>query len=129
MLPKRLRISHQATEALKLLKTRTGLTPNIVCRVALILSLEDGAAGGRRLTEQIGSEFNSSTLFGELEVLFETLILEVHGYLSQKEKTDVIVSHIDDGLSKLRKSKSLAELIEYCGFAQSLPASDLRVQD
>jgi DNA sulfur modification protein DndE len=120
MLPKRLRISHQATETLKLLKARTGLTPNIVCRISLILSLEKGPAGGLRSTEQVGNEFNSSTLFGEFEVMFDTLILDVHGYLNTKEKTDVIVSHIDDGLSQLRKSKNLKELIEHCGSGRSV---------
>jgi DNA sulfur modification protein DndE len=123
MLPKRLRISQSATDTLKLLKARTGLTPNIVCRIALILSLENGPTGGLRATDQVGSDFNSSTLFGEFEVMFDTLILDVHGYLNAKDKTDAIVSHIDDGLSQLRKSKTLKELIEHCGSARN-PTSE-----
>ncbi len=52
--------------------------------------------------------------------MFDTLILDVHGFLGMKEKTDVIVSHIDDGLAQLRKSKNLKELIEHCGSGQSI---------
>jgi DNA sulfur modification protein DndE len=115
MLPRRLRISQPATEALKMLKARTGLTPNVVCRAALLLSLESGAAGGKRHPDQSGSEFNAPTLFGEYGNLFEALLLQVHGYLGPKELVDAIVSHIDDGLALLKKSRSLMEFIEHCG--------------
>ncbi|MBD8566230.1 DndE family protein [Oxalobacteraceae sp. CFBP 8763] len=111
MLPKRLRITQEATETLKLIKARTGVTPNIACRLALIVSLERGAVEGQHAAEQVGSEFNSSTLFGEHENLFETLILEVHGFLGQKEKVDTIVSHIGSGLTRLRKAKNLNDLM------------------
>jgi DNA sulfur modification protein DndE len=115
MLPKRLRISQPATETLKILKARTGLTPNIVCRVALLISLEAGAKGGKRRPDQGGSEFNAPTLFGEHGNVFDALILQVHGYLNQKDLVDTIVSHIDDGLALLKKSKNLLEFIEHCG--------------
>jgi DNA sulfur modification protein DndE len=116
MLPKRLRISKGATEALKMLKGRTGLTPNIVCRIALILSLEDGSRGGQRDADQTGSEFNAPTLFGEFGTVFDCMIREVHGVLDTKTVAAVIASHIDDGIDRLRKSKNILELVEYSGF-------------
>jgi DNA sulfur modification protein DndE len=124
MLPKRLRISQLSTDTLKILKGKTGLTPNIVCRMALVLSLEAGASGGTSKVDQSGSEFNAPTLFGEFGTLFEALITQVHGALDTKEMADVIASHIEDGLGSLRKSGSLLELIEYCGFASkgAMPA-------
>lgn len=115
MLPKRLRISHNATETLKLLKARTGVTPNIVCRMALLISLENGPDGGQAQPDQNGSEFNAVTLFGEFALLLDALLTQVHGPLTSKEKVDKIVSHIDDGLSTLRKSRSLTELISHSG--------------
>lgn len=115
MLPKRLRISQLSTDTLKILKARTGLTPNIVCRIGLLLSLEAGAGGGQKTVDQSGSEFNAPTLFGEYGTLFEALILQTHGYLEPKEMIDAIVSHIEDGLAQLRKSKNLLDLIEHCG--------------
>ena len=115
MLPKRLHISKLSTDTLRVLKLQTGLTPNIVCRMALILSLEAGARGGSNKVDQSGSEFNATTLFGEFGTLFEALIVEVHGVLSPKEMVDIIVSHIEDGLATLRKSTSLLDLVEHCG--------------
>jgi DNA sulfur modification protein DndE len=115
MLPNRMRISKVATDNLKLLKGRTGLTPNIVCRMALLVSLEDGPRGGQRTIEQVGSEFNGPTLFGEFGLLFEALIRQVHGKLDTKQCASVIASHIDDGLERLRKSRSLLDLVQHCG--------------
>lgn len=113
MLPKRLRISKAATDTLKLLKARTGLTPNIVCRIALIVSLERGERGGELHPELIGSEFNAITFFGEFALAFEALLTQVHGKLDAKTCATVIASHVDNGLDVLRKSKTLLELIEH----------------
>lgn len=116
MLPKRIRISKNATEILKLLKARTGLTPNITCRIALMVSLEDGPRGGEREVDQTGSEFNAPTLYGEFGTLFDCMIREVHGTLDTKGVGTVIASHIDNGLDRLRKTKNILELVEYSGF-------------
>lgn len=117
MLPKRMRISKASSDTLKLLKGRTGVTPNLVCRMALVLSLEDGARGGQKECDQDGNEFNAPTLFGEHGLLIECLIREIHGNLDGKQCAQAIASHIEVGLDRLRKSKSLLELIEHSGIA------------
>lgn len=119
MLPNRMRISKVATDSLKILKGRTGLTPNIVCRMALLVSLEDGARGGLRTVELVGSEFNGPTLFGEFGLFFEAVIRQVHGQLDPKQCAAVIASHIDDGLERLRKSRSLADLVLHSGLVKT----------
>ena len=113
MLPKRLRISKSATDTLKMLKSRTGLTPNVVCRVALVMSLERGKRGGESHPDQIGSEFNATTFFGEFALAFEALLTQVHGKLDAKTSAIVISSHVDSGLEILRKSRTLLELIDH----------------
>lgn len=117
MLPKRVRISQGATDVLKALRGKTGLTPNIVCRIALILSLEDGAAGGLKQVDQSGSEFNAPTLYGEFANLFECMLREVHGVLEAKIVSTVIASHIENGLDRLRKSKNILQLAEFSGLS------------
>ena len=120
MLPKRMRISQTASDSLKMLKGRTGLTPNLVCRMALLMSLEEGPRGGRKVQELAGSEFNAPTLFGEFGQLFEALVRQVHGDLDVKHCALVIASHIDDGLDRLRKSRSLGDLLLHSGLAKQL---------
>lgn len=113
MLPKRMHISQTATDKLKTLKGRTSLTPNIVCRIALVRSLREGPRGGKKKVDQNGSEFIGTTLFGEQTNVFEAMLIQVHGTLDPKTLSQVIASHIDDGLTSLMKAKSVAELIEY----------------
>ena len=45
-----------------MLKQRTGLTPNLLCRIALMMSLEEGPLGNIPLPNEDGSEFNAYTL-------------------------------------------------------------------
>lgn len=121
MLPKRMRISKSSAETLKLIKGRTGVTPNLVCRIALLMSLEDDSRGGSKQCDQDGSEFNAPTLFGEHGLLFECLLREVHGPLDSKQCAAAIASHIEVGLDRLRKAKNLLELIEYSGLSHASP--------
>jgi len=119
MLPKRMKISKAAADTLKLIKGRTSVTPNIVCRMAMLLSLEDGERGGLKECDQGGNEFNAPTLFGEHAMLFECLLREVHGELDPKQCAAMIASHIETGLDRLRKSRSVLDLIEYAGLAKA----------
>lgn len=111
MLPKRMYISKSATETLKMFKGRTGLTPNVACRLALMVSLEEGKLGGSKKGDVSGSEFNAATLFGEHATAIEALLRQVHGALDPKQAAAVIASHIDHGLERLRRARSIEELL------------------
>ena len=124
-MPNRLRISKQAMDVLKVLKSRTGVTPNLICRSALVVSLEDGAAGGDRPTDLDGSEFNLSTLFGDNVRAYECLIRQVHGHLEGRALSVVIASHIDNGLDRLKKSRSLLDLVRHSGVATGRVAASV----
>src|SRR5690349_11455989 len=98
MLPNRLRISRHSADTVKLLKSRTGLTPNLRCRVALTLSLEGGHTGGEQPTDLEGSEFNLPTLFGEHVTAYECLLRHVHGVVEGRALNFIVAAHIDNGL-------------------------------
>jgi DNA sulfur modification protein DndE len=87
--------------------------------MALLLSLEDGPNGGKRVTEEFGSEFNAPTLFGEFAFLFEALLRQVHGQVDTRECASIIVSHIDNGIERLRKSRSLGDVLLHSRLAPS----------
>lgn len=70
----KLKISSDATSKLRFLRNRTGLTPNLLCRFALMLSLEEGPLGNMPAPDEEGSEFNAYTLTGEYGGLFAALI-------------------------------------------------------
>jgi len=110
MLPNRFRISKSATDTLKLLKMRTGVTPNILCRIALMLSLEEGVSRGEQAPDLDGSEFNAPTLFGEHAQVYECFIQQIHGMLDARQYNLVVASHVDNGLELLKRCKTLLDL-------------------
>ncbi|MDD5703537.1 MAG: DNA sulfur modification protein DndE [Dehalococcoidales bacterium] len=113
MLPNRVHISKRATDHLKQIKSKTGVTPNILCRMALILSLDEGHKANPDSTDLNGSEFNLPTLLGDAGSLYEALIRQFHGDLSPKEAQLVLAAHIDNGVDKLKRVKSVSDLLQY----------------
>lgn len=73
----KLKISKDATSRLRSLRQRTELTPNLLCRFALMLSLEEGPIGPVAPPDEAGMEFNAYTLTGELNGLFAAAIRAV----------------------------------------------------
>lgn len=113
MLPNRVRISKRATDLLKQIKAKTGVTPNILCRIALTLSLEENHKANPDGTDLNGSEFNLPTLLGDSDSLYEALIRETHGNLGPKEALLILAAHIDNGVDKLKRVKSVGDLMAY----------------
>jgi DNA sulfur modification protein DndE len=83
--------------------------------MVMTLSLEDGVAGGQRKTDLDGSEFNLPTLFGDHALAYECLIRQLHGTLEARALSLTIASHIDHGLERLKKSRSLIDLAKHSG--------------
>lgn len=113
MFPNRFRISKRATDALKLLKGKTGVTPNILCRIAFALSLRDGDKGGMAAVDLEGSEFNTSTLFGDYVVGYECLLRQVHGAVDAKAVQRIVAAHIENGLDNMKRVRTLPDLLTF----------------
>ena len=70
----RLRLSRELTFRLRDKKARTGLTPNLLCRLGFCLSLADPQVPNPGSYDEEGLEFNRSTLVGEWDELFDVLL-------------------------------------------------------
>ena len=110
MLPSRLRISKETSDQLKYIKSKTGVTPNILCRLAIANSFKDQKQLKDKKIELDGLEFNSSTLFGNHVKLYECLFQQIYGRLDSKELEYVVASHIAEGVKALKSVKSLSDL-------------------
>jgi len=103
----KLKVSAEATSKLRSLRQRTGLRPNLLCRVALMLSLEEGSAAGRPVPPEDGMEFNRYTLTGEYDSLFVALLRFVEedsgrrNPLSDQELLGLMRTHIHEGVARL----------------------------
>lgn len=111
MLPNRLHISKHATDTLKQIKGRTGVTPNILCRIALTLSLEEGHKPNPDTIDLTGQEFNLATLLGDASLVYESLLKQAHGDLTPKQAQQMLAGHIDNGVGKIKHAKSVGDLI------------------
>jgi DNA sulfur modification protein DndE len=72
---KRVRFSKEADSWLKVVKSRTGITPNLLCRLAFCLSLnERGTPDPNKYPEDSEREINRYTLLGEFDAAFVALL-------------------------------------------------------
>lgn len=72
----RIYVSEDSRHKLSILKGRTGLLPNVLCRLGLSLSLVEPGAPKPEDYPTDGSEFNRYTLMGEWDSLIVALLKE-----------------------------------------------------
>ena len=114
----KLKISADATSRLRSLRQRTGLTPNLLCRAAIMLSLEEGPVGAGARPDENGQEFNAYTLTGDYNGLIAALLRyveEVEPGMSEPLENDELVdrlrTHIHRGVATLAvRAKAPADL-------------------
>jgi DNA sulfur modification protein DndE len=90
----RLRLSRELTFRLRDKKARTGLTPNLLCRLGFCLSLADPQVPDPAVYDEDGLEFNRLTLVGEWDELFAALL--------RQRLVDDGLHPIDDFVPQLR---------------------------
>ncbi|WP_394538803.1 DNA sulfur modification protein DndE [Lysobacter enzymogenes] len=113
----KLKISKDATSRLRSIKQKTHITPNLLCRYALMQSLEDGPLGDIPLPDQEGQEFNAYTLTGELTELLLALVRSVEERRGEPALSDEVLmarvrGHIHRGVGSLSvRVKSPSDLV------------------
>jgi DNA sulfur modification protein DndE len=91
----KLKISADASSRLRSVRQKTGLTPNLLCRMAVMLSLEEGPVG-EMTVDEAGQEFNAYTLTGDYNGLIAALLRFVEEEAAGRKLTD------DELLAQLR---------------------------
>lgn len=112
---KRIRFSKQADTWLRVLKSRTGITPNILCRIALCVSLDEaGTPKHDTYPDDSTREISRSTLLGEYDTVVTCLLrqrLADDGLLGIRSLDEQFRAHIHRGIALLAgRMKSLGEL-------------------
>ncbi len=101
----KLKISADASSRLRSLRQRTGLTPNLLCRVAIMLSLEEGAIGHPAVIDDGGQEFNAYTLTGDYNGLMAAMLRFVEENGGEQLDNDELIlrlrAHIQRGVAIL----------------------------
>ena len=112
MIPNRIRISETSTARLRYLKSKTGLTPNILARFAFALSARDARTMVKLDAALDGQEFNAPTLFGEHQRLYELLLVRyLRATQDERPVATIIAHHVDVGLHKMGHIRQLDDLV------------------
>ena len=113
----KLKISADASSRLRAIRQRTGLTPNLLCRVAIMLSLEEGPIGVPQTLDEDGQEFNAYTLTGDYNGLIVAMLrfVEEEGEGRRLEDDELLLrlrAHIQRGVATLSvRAKGPADLV------------------
>ncbi len=110
----RIRVSEEVNQRLRYLKSKTGLTPNLLCRFGFCLSLrEPGIPNLDDYQENSEREFNRYTLTGQWDALFIALLKErcYRDGLPMNELENQFKAHINRGVLLLgQRVKSLEDI-------------------
>jgi len=116
----RIRIGEKATNRLNQLKGRTGLTPNILCRIAICYSLNDPTTPNPDDFDERGMEMNRPTLTGEWDEFFIALVKErciQDGLDPENDLYDQLRAHLNRGVfgifSQIKELKDFSILLTH----------------
>ncbi len=115
----RIYVGEEVDLRLRNLKARTGLTPNLLCRLGFCLSLaEPGVPDPKLYGDEHAREFNRYTLTGQWDQFFFALLRErlVRDERDPESKLDVhFKAHLSRGVlllyQRLKRLEDLATLI------------------
>jgi DNA sulfur modification protein DndE len=116
MLPQRIRLSEQATKQLEQLKTRTGISSNILARLALSHSIGEKSDKTKVISEPEklnlkGIELEIPQLLGEYSEFYEKLLAQLYSIETTHEFSLVLAIHIENGLNAIKNVQDLSELL------------------
>lgn len=111
----RIQIGREVDLRLRTLKARTGLTPNLLCRLGFCLSLrEPGVPDPKLYADDQAREFNRYTLTGQWDIFFFSLLRErlaQDGLDTEAELESQFRGHLSRGVMLLsQRLKTLADL-------------------
>jgi len=109
----KIRLTKDASNRLRFLAGRTGLTPNLLCRMGFCLSLEEPKAPNPDEFPEEEREFNRYTLLGEYDALYVALLRQrlFQDGLPAERLEDHFRAHMNRGITLLQQRvRSVADL-------------------
>jgi DNA sulfur modification protein DndE len=112
---RRVRFCREADTWLRVLKSRSGITPNILCRLGFTLSLaEPGIPNASKYPEDSEREINRYTLLGEFDSTYVALLRQrlLEDSIEEREIDTQFRAHMNRGVLLLAaRAKSLPDIL------------------
>lgn len=130
----KIKVSEDVDQKLRQLKARTGLTPNLLCRIGFCLSLREPAIPNPlAYDEKSNREFNRYTLTGGWDVLFVALLTQRcinDGLRVPEDLEEQFRAHLNRGVLLLfTRVKHLNDLCRLVEEVQSPSSSIISVNE
>jgi len=109
----KLRLTKDASNRLRFLAGKTGLTPNLLCRIGFCLSLSEPSPPNIDDLLDEDREFNRYTLLGEYDALFIALLRQrsAEDALDEDRLPDYFRAHMNRGVTLLQqRAKGIADI-------------------
>lgn len=101
---------------LRMLKSRTGITPNILCRIGFCLSIEETGIPNEIPTDhKLGREINRYTLLGKYDSTYVALLVSrlSQDKISITKIDEMFLAHISRGIAMLAsRVKSVSDIAQ-----------------
>lgn len=112
MFPSRIYLSKKTWDRLQYMQTKTRLTPNVMARIAISLSLRDTRTASINDNKPEETHvINRDVLFGDQDKVYEALIRQFCSEQAiEADIQDIIRSLIDNGLHKVGHVKAISDL-------------------
>lgn len=110
----KIKLAKDASNRLRFLAGRTGLTPNLLCRLGFCLSLAEPTQPRLEEYREEEREFNRYTLLGEYDALFIALLKQrcYSDGIAEDELPDYFRAHLNRGVTLLQqRARGLADLL------------------
>lgn len=103
----KIRLSKDASNRLRFVAGKTGMTPNLLCRIGLSLSLMEPRIPDPQDFPEEDREFNRYTLLGEYDALFVSLVRQrchKDGIDEPDQLPEYFRAHLNRGIGLLQHS-------------------------
>ena len=112
-LPTRVMLSKSATDKLRLVKARTGLTPNVTARIAIMLAVKDGKSiANASVGDTDGQVLSRDVLFGDYAEVYQALLTQyAHDNKIDTPPQLLVAALIEIGAFNLGHVKKLQDLV------------------
>lgn len=114
MLPNRVKLSTNATRKMQYIKSQTGITPNILSRIAIMLAIkESNNLKNAGIGDFEGQVLDKSVLFGDHDEVYDVLINQyINDNNIELEPQKVVASLVEIGVHKMGHVKNLIDICE-----------------
>lgn len=104
----RVPFTKEADNKLRAIKAKTGITPNVLCRIGFCTSLERKIEPPAIGDVERGREINRYTLLGQYDQLFELLLLQwIRETESSLPPDELLIRHMNHGTQLINHTNFL----------------------